>query len=132
MTSPDFQDSRIHLGQWRVTEEAVLRYLAAVGDDAGDYRQHRLTPPLALTAMALATLLEKLELPGGAIHSLQEVETCRGLAWGETVTGTATLQRPRQRGGLKFITASYVLTGGDGAAVQQGKTTVLAPSGGAE
>ena len=123
-------DSQIHLGQWQVTEELVLRYLAAVGDDNGGYREHRLAPPLALTAMALGALLEILGLPGGAIHSLQEVETRRGLTWGETVTGTAMLQRPRRRGGLEFITASYVLADGNGAPVQEGKTTVLVPAGG--
>ena len=115
----------VELGRWEVREDFIAEYLAAVDDGQKDYGEHRLVPPLALTALALGALLEKLNMPAGAIHSLQEVETRRGLQWGETVAGTATLQRPRRRGNLQFIIAEYVITDHGGAPVQVGKTTVL-------
>ena len=117
----------VELGRWDIREDFIAEYLAAVDDGQKEYGEHRLVPPLALTALALGALLEKLNMPAGAIHSLQEVETRRGLQWGETVAGTATLQRPRRRGNLNFITAEYVITDHGGAPVQVGKTTVLVP-----
>ena len=115
----------VELGRWDIREDFIAEYLAAVDDGQKEYGEHRLVPPLALTALALGALLEKLNMPKGAIHSLQEVETRRGLQWGETVAGTATLQRPRRRGNLHFITAEYVITDHGGAPAQVGKTTVL-------
>ena len=42
-----------------------------------------IVPPLAISALALGNLLEKLALPGGAIHSSQEVSTLRAVRLGE-------------------------------------------------
>ena len=120
-------ESEIQLGCWTVTEETARQYLAAVGDSQQAYFDHRMVPPLALSAYALGALLDKLALAPGAIHSLQEVATVRSVAFGEQITAVARLERPRQRGGLEFTTASYVLTNAAGAQVQTGKTTVLTP-----
>ncbi len=113
------------LGAWHVTEDWVRQYVDAVADCHGDYLKHGLVPPLALTAYTLSALLEKLELPNGAIHSLQEMETLHPVTIGSRITGVATLERHRERGGLMFTTAGYTLTNNRGVAVQTGKTTVL-------
>jgi acyl dehydratase len=94
------------------------------------YFDNVMVPPLALSAYALGGLLDKLALPPGAIHSLQEITTVRPVGFGEHITAVAQLERTRQRGGLEFTTASYVLTNSAGAQVQTGKTTVLVPIGG--
>jgi len=122
--------SEIQLGTWRVTEESARRYLAAVGDCHQAYFDHGLIPPLALSAFALGALLDKLDLPPGAVHSLQEVVTVQSAVFGDQITGAALLERPRQLGGLELTTASYVLTNPAGAPVQTGKTTVLVPARG--
>ena len=77
----------IQLGEWLVTPEWVQSYLEAVGDSPGNYLQLGLVPPLALTACVLGRVLETLELPGGTIHSLQEMETLAPLEIGSSVTG---------------------------------------------
>ena len=106
----------------------MREYLAAVGDGQDLYFQHNLVPPLALSAYALGALLEKLALPPGTIHSIQEMEAVLPVAIGQEIGGWAALERPRRWAGLEFTTVSYTLKDDAGATVQTGKTTVLVPA----
>ena len=117
----------IDLGTWALNEEALKGYLDAVGDDLDVYVEAGLVPPLALCACALGAMLEKLSLPAGTIHSIQEMEAVAGVAIGQVIHGEATPERPRLRGGLRFTTVSYTLQNESGDVVQRGKTTVLTP-----
>ena len=119
----------IDLGSWTLTEQSVREYLDAVADDLGLYMEAGLVPPLALCAWALGAMLEKLSLPAGAIHSIQEMEAVAGVAIGDEIRGEAVPERPRNRGGLRFMTVGYTLENGSGDIVQRGKTTVLTPEG---
>ena len=118
-------ETDIELGVWHISEDRVRQYLDAVADQSQEYFHHSLVPPLALAAYALGSLLEKLSLPPGAIHSLQEIETVQPVAIGEEIRATARVERPRRRGNLEFITFSYCLDNSQGQQVQTGKTTVL-------
>lgn len=120
-------ETDIDLGPWQLTTEKLRQYLDAVGDAPELYLRHGLAPPLALSAYALAALLEKLNLPPGTIHSTQEMDVAAPVAIGQEISGRAVLERPRRRGGLQFITVTYTLHDGSGATVQTGKTTVLTP-----
>lgn len=122
-------ETRVLLGTWQVTEESVLRYIRAVGDTPDLYLQSRLAPPIALAAWSLGGMLEHLDLPPGAIHSLQEMETVRGIQFGESITAFARLGPPRRRGDMEFITAFYTLKADGGEEVMRGKTTVLVNRG---
>lgn len=118
------------LGSWQVSKEWGRRYLEAVGDDRPEYfevgiAEAGIAPPLGLTARALGALLERLALPPGAIHSLQELETLSPVQWGEVISATASIEGPKRRGGLEFITASYSLQDSSGRAVLKGRSTVL-------
>jgi acyl dehydratase len=113
------------LGRWKITKEWVTQYLEAVGDPLPHYMELGIVPPLAISALALGNLLKGLALPGGAIHSLQEVNTIRAVRLGEELVGRAGLERPRRRGNLQFITACYLVRDAAGNEVQQGKSTVL-------
>ncbi len=124
-------ESEVELGTWNVSEELARQYLEAVGDQCREYFDHSLVPPLALSAYALGALLRKLNLPPGAIHSLQEVETLRPVKFEESITGVAGIERPRRRGNLEFTTVSYALTDLTGQRVQTGKSTVLVTGTGA-
>ena len=117
----------IDLGSWSLTEESVRKYLDATGDEQGIYAETGLAPPLALCAYALGAMLEKLSLPPGTIHSIQEMEALAPVAVGESLQGAAVPERPRSRGGLRFLTVTYSVTNKSGDTVQTGKTTVLAP-----
>lgn len=118
-------ETHVQLGTWKATEESVLRYIQAVGDTPDLYLGSRLAPPLALTAWTLGEMLQHLDLPPGAIHSLQEMETLRGVGFGEQVTAVARLGQPRRRGGLEFINAAYTLRSASGDDVMRGQSTVL-------
>ncbi len=115
------------MGRWKITKEWVSQYLEAVADPLPHYLELGIVPPLAICALALGTLLKELALPDGAIHSLQEVNTVRAVRLGEELVGKAGLERPRQRGNLQFITASYRVRDAAGSEVQNGKSTVLVP-----
>lgn len=117
----------IDLGGWIPSEQSVREYLDAVGDDLGVYAEAGLVPPLALCAWALGAMLDKLSLPAGTIHSIQEMEAVAGVAVGDVIRGEAVPERPRSRGGLRFMTVGYTLYCGSGDPVQRGKTTVLTP-----
>ena len=117
--------SELDLGVWTVTEDKVRQYLNAVGDEQPAYFDLSMAPPLALSAWSLGALLDQLALPPGAIHSLQELETYRGVRFGEEIRASAQVANPRQRGNMKFLSVGYTLTDGAGEQVQSGKSTVL-------
>ena len=117
----------IDLGGWTFTEEWVHSYLEAVGDNQALYLELGLAPPLALCARALGSMLDKLSLPAGTIHSIQEMEAVAGAAIGEEIHGEARPERPRTRAGLTFMTVGYTLKNSRGDVVQTGKTAVLTP-----
>ena len=81
----------------------------------------------------MGRLLERLSLPDGTIHSLQDVETVNPPAIGARVAASATVAPARERGGMRFLTVNYRITDADsGADLQRGRTTVLLPTADAE
>ena len=115
----------VELGSVEATEGPVARYLRAVGNDLPVYGQTCLVPPLYLAAASLGLLLRELALPPGAVHSLQETEVLAPVVIGEKLQATASLERPRQRAGLKFLTATCGLHTSGGRPAMTSKTTVM-------
>ena len=115
----------MELGSWELTDEFVHDYLGAVGDDLPLYARHGLVPPVALAARAMGSLLERLGLPPGAIHSLQEVSALAPVAVGQVITARASVGQPKRRGGMEFITAAVCISDKAGKDVLSSKTTVL-------
>ena len=123
------QNAAIDLGSWQITADGVREYLDAVGDTSPVYLETRTPPPLMLTARVVGLLLERLSLPDGAIHSLQDVETVNAPPIGGEVSATARLEPARERGGMRFLTVHYsVADANRGCPLQRGKTTVLLPA----
>ena len=126
-------EQEIDLGAWEVTEESVREYTRAVGDSLPLYFDCQMAPPLAISAWTLGRLLNHLDLPPGAIHSLQEMKTLRAVRFGEKVRARVKMSKPRRRGGMEFITAEFSIgpesqgAGGSGPPEPAitGKTTVL-------
>ena len=126
MVSLDRQERvELDLGAWTVNEEFVAAYLEAVGDESPPYFQHRLAPPLALAARGLGGLLEKLELPPGAIHSIQEIETKQPIPFGAQVAAQAVVGPARRRGDMELLAVGLSLQGRNGAPALESKSTVL-------
>jgi acyl dehydratase len=118
-------DTEMDLGRWIIGEEQVKQYLDAVGDTCPIYRESEVAPPIALAAYALGSLLRRLKLPPGAVHSIQEIEILSPVCFGEEISGIAHLERPRHRRGMGFITASFTLINDSGDNILTGKSTVL-------
>ena len=126
MVSLDRQERlELDLGTWTVGEEFVAAYLEAVGDGSPVCFQHRLAPPLALAARGLGLLLEKLELPPGAIHSVQEIETKQTIPFGDEVTAQAVVGPSRRRGDMELLAVGLSLEDAAGAPALESKSTVL-------
>lgn len=122
-------DTTIDLGRWQITADGVREYLDAVGDSLPAYLETGTAPPLMLTARVVGRLLERLSLPDGAIHSLQDVTTLAPPSIGIEVSATAQVEPIRERSGLQFLTVNYSVSDANGGpTLQQGKTTVLLPS----
>lgn len=123
------QDNAISLGSWDITSDAVHEYLSAVGDNLPLYTDSQCAPPIMLAARVVALLLERLSLPDGAIHSLQDIEAITPLRIGSTVSAEARVDPVRERGGMRFLTVNYTVsdepTGSD---LMKGRTTVLLPA----
>lgn len=115
----------MELGRWTLSHEFVRDYLSAVGDDLPAYDRHGLVPPMALAARALGVLLERLSLPPGAIHSLQEIAVTRPVPFGGEIAGTADVSQHKRRGGLEFITATMSLHDSEGREALRSKSMVL-------
>ena len=123
------QDNAISLGSWDITSEAVQEYLSAVGDNLPLYMDSQCAPPIMLAARVVALLLERLSLPDGAIHSLQDIETVDALPVGATVSAKATIDPVRERGGMRFLTVHYTVSEeATGSDLMKGRTTVLLPA----
>ena len=126
MVSLDRQERlELDLGEWTVTEEFVAAYLEAVGDGSPVCFEHRLAPPLALAARGLGLLLEKLELPPGAIHSVQEIETRQPIPFGAQVTAQAVVGPSRRRGDMELLAVGLSLQDAAEASALESKSTVL-------
>ena len=118
-------EKAVDLGSWNLSEEFVHDYLEAVDDALPAYANYGLVPPVALAARALGSLLERLDLPPGAIHSLQEITSHRAVPFGESVIGTASVGQPKRRGPLEFITAAVDLKDSSGDNALSSKSTIL-------
>ena len=82
-----------------------------------------------LAARVVALLLERLSLPDGAIHSLQDIAALDPLRVGATVSAVARVEPVRERGGMRFLTVTYTVSDAPtGSDLMQGRTTVLLPA----
>ena len=119
----------LEVGRVSVETKPVEDYLRAVGDELPIYSQTGLAPPLYGTASALGLMFKSLNLPPGAIHSLQEVNTLAPIALGQELRAVSTVERPRERAGLRFITAACTLESASATSVMTAKSTVLVAEG---
>ena len=110
-------------------EPFVRQYLDAVEDVSPVYREAGVVPPLAVVALAVAALLERLGLPPGTVHAAQELECRRVIQIDEQLSCAVTLSRAMRRGEWRLMTADLRVLDRDGAAVLGGKITVLVPNG---
>lgn len=104
----------------------VRAYLDATGEPAE--RWDGVVPPLAAGALALGALMERVPLPGGALHAGQEFEFLRAIAPGESLETLVRVAQRSERRGTFLLALEIELRGADGETVLRGRSTVAAPA----
>ncbi len=89
---------------YRLDAATVADYLAAVEEPAPLYRDTGLVPPMAVAALALASLSGSMTMPPGAIHVSQEVEFLSSVNISDTVTSRAVVARSQRRSNMHMVT----------------------------
>ena len=120
------KDHQFDIGAVDVSPEGVERYLAAVEDTNNIYAEHRLAPPLAGAALALAQRLNVSERPGGTLHTGQEIEMRGGVPIGASLSMRGRIAQRSQRAGIVIIVVEFALTAIDSSVPSlTGRTTVM-------
>lgn len=106
---------------YELNASVVSRYLKAV-DGAGD----GFVPPLAVTALAIATMAGSIPLPPGivAIHASQELEFFKAVPIGTTVECHTRVAQKIARGKMTMLAMELEVLDQARERVQSGKATI--------
>lgn len=110
-----------------VDAERVRAYLEATGD-SGAYGEA--IPPLAVAALGLAALQERIALPEGSLHTGQEVEHASPARIGEALALTGRIAQRSERAGFVISVIEFEVSAA-GRRVLGARTTIMAPGGAA-
>jgi hypothetical protein len=115
---------------YRLTPELVAAYLDAV-EDVTNYRdgdqQPTAVPPLAVTALAMASLSKSVDMPDGSIHTQQEVSFHAPVSVGEEIICRSWVSSKRERGRFNLMTVDLSVVNAAGTEILTGKTSFILP-----
>ena len=117
--------------RFELDARTIREYAAAVDDaspvqvDAED--EARLAPPMAVAALMLRGVVNDLDMPGGTLHTGQELEFVRTVRAGDELDCTATVARSSVRGGRWFVVFNLAAEDGEGRTVLTGTSTLMMP-----
>ena len=122
-------------GSFRLDASRVSLYLKAVQDKSYPYQENRpalspskgLIPPMAVAALALATLSNTISLPPGSIHVSQELGFVQAVSLDDSLTSYAKVSRAQKRGKLHLIAVDISVRNQDRQTVLTGKTSFILP-----
>ena len=115
-------------GNYKLDASKVSLFLKAVGDTSPLYRDNnQLIPPMAVAALAMATLSNTISLPPGAIHVSQELSFVKAVSLDDSLTSYARLSRTQKRGKLHLITVDLNVRNQNQQTVLTGKTSFILP-----
>ncbi len=121
--------STLQPGQTLFDERTVISaddsaaYRAAVGDRLAIYEEDHVVPPLAVAALVMGAAMRAAELPGGAVHTGQELEFARPVTEGTELACSATVAQNTVRSGTRFLVLE--VRGSEGAELAiRGRATI--------
>ena len=115
--------------RYTLDDAAVALYVNAVGDDSGLYETgDGVTPPMAVAALGLRGVVEDLRIPGGTLHTGQELEFLIGVAAGSELRCEADVLQNSVRGDRRFLAVGIRMDDADGRRVLNGKSTLVLPT----
>jgi len=112
---------------FRLEDEWVEAYLAAVEDETTPTLGGGVVPPLATVALAVRALLYQARLPAGAVHLGQELRCHRLLCRGEELVAEMSISSHTVRQGWHFIQVGMVIKDSQGEEVLTGEALIISP-----
>lgn len=103
----------------------VRAYLEATGERSELWETH--VPPLALGALTLAGLMDRIEVPPGIVHTRQEFDFRRVVAIDEPLTVRISVASHSERRGALIAAFESEIVTASGEAVGGGRATVMVP-----
>ncbi len=113
---------------FRLEEKLVTAYLTAVEDENKIYKEHKIAPPLAIAALAMAAMGKQMSLPAGSIHVSQQLQFVATAGIGKALTSHARVNRRVERGRLNMMTVGISVLNQEKAPVLTGETSFILPS----
>jgi hypothetical protein len=111
-----------------IDRERSQAYLAAIGDRLTLYNENEAVSPLAVAALALGALLEKVSLPPGTLHANESLSVHETVPVGTKLQCEARLAQRSARGGwIVSVLESEIRVAGRVAVST--RATVLSPAG---
>ena len=111
---------------YRLEPALVTAYLEAV-EDGVNFSDGERVPPLAVAVLAMNSLSASVSLPGGSIHTQQEVSFQAPVSVGESITCRSWVSRRRERGRFTMMTVDLNVAGETGRPVLSGSTSFILP-----
>ncbi len=113
-----------------IDEPKVIEYLNSINDSSNNKlnsssKNH--IPPMCISALSLRGVISKLEIPGGTIHTSQELEFINIATIGEKLSCKANLVLNSTRGDWRFLTISMKVTNENGNTIMLGKSNIMLP-----
>ena len=111
-----------------ITAAAAAEFRSAVEDSAELYADERLVPPMAVAALVMGEAMRAVELPGGAVHTGQELEFLAAAPENAELACTASVAQNSVRRGSRFLVLEIrgELRGEGGAeTVVAGRATIV-------
>jgi acyl dehydratase len=109
---------------YELTAPLISRYLEAVeGSQTTDF-----VPPMAVAAYAMPAMFKFLVLPPGVVHASQELEFCKPVPIGATISCRAKVNRKLARSKLRLLVIELNAFDKKGGQVLKGKATLIFPS----
>lgn len=122
-------DQTISDRSYTLDDAAVALYVEAVGDESGLYDAGvGLTPPMAVAALGLRGIVEDLQIPGGTLHTSQELEFLAAVEVGAKLRCEANVLQNSVRGDRRFLVIGLTINDGEGRQVLAGKSTLVLPT----
>ena len=112
--------------------ETVSQYIDAVGSSrerwaiSGD-NESGMVPPMAIAALSLRGVVNDLAIPGGTLHTGQELEFISPVSVGETLECNAIILQNSLRSEWRFLVVNISVLCAKGRKVMTGKSTIMLP-----
>ena len=113
---------------FRVTEEAVRAYLAAVEDDSPLYVEEQLVPPAYAAVYTRWEALTGEQLEDGTVHAKQAFRYLKPIHWGDTLTLRGRVEEKMEKRGLKFVVQKVEAFNGGGELAVESEITIILPA----